>query len=90
MSTHTLSTAPLPQRIRTTPAASDASAPTSAFAALAAWWRRRVAARQALKADRELAGLSAHVLRDIGACDAAPSRADAHAAYSAIDLEMRA
>jgi len=90
MSPHTLSTAPLSQRIRTTPAASEGSAPISVFAALAAWWRRRAAERQALRADRELAGLSAHVLRDIGVCEAAPSRADARAANSAIDLEMRA
>jgi len=63
----------------------------AAFAALAAWRRNRALAHQSLCARHELAGLSAHVLRDIGARDGALSRTgtSADARTSALDLEIR-
>jgi hypothetical protein len=63
----------------------------SHWAALTAWWRLGARERQALRAHRELAGLSGHVLRDIGVCDGCALRACAftHRGAAAMDMEIR-
>ena len=63
----------------------------SLWATLTAWWRLRTRERQTLRAHRELAGLSGHVLRDIGVCDGCALRACdfTHRGAAAMDMEIR-
>ena len=92
MNTHTLSTASVSQQSRVVPVAVRIGRRLGALvAAFIAWRRVRAAENEAIRAGRELAGLSAHVLRDIGEHDAAMPRGctDGHHRHSAIDLEMR-
>jgi uncharacterized protein YjiS (DUF1127 family) len=60
-------------------------------AALAAWRHRRALERRTFRASHELAGLSSHVLRDIGARDVDVARASAFDSprTSVLDLEIR-
>ena len=55
-------------------------------AAWTTWRQRRTAAAQALRSDRDLAALSAHVLRDIGVRDTQCERA---VFGSPLDFEIR-
>jgi len=55
-------------------------------AAWMAWRQRRAAAAQALRGDRDLDALSAHVLRDIGVRD---TRCERAAVGSPLDFEIR-
>ncbi len=92
MNTHTLPTAPVCPQSRVAPVAVRIGRRLGALvAALIAWRRARALENEAIRAGRELAGLSGHVLRDIGEHDAAMPRGCAveHHRHSALDLEMR-
>jgi uncharacterized protein YjiS (DUF1127 family) len=92
MTTRTLPTASRPST-RSAPSLTDRIGDhlRALVAAFAAWRRKRALEDQAIRASRELAGLSSHVLRDIGACDAGSARAGAveYPRRSALDLEIR-
>jgi hypothetical protein len=92
MHTHTLPTAPRSPRGRAAPLAVRIGQRLRALvAALIAWRRARALQSDGVRAGRELAGLSGHVLRDIGEHDAAMPRAGAveYPRHSALDLEIR-
>jgi hypothetical protein len=91
MTTQTLPTAALPADRSPTSLTSRIGRRLRALgAALAAWRRERALAKRTFHESRELAGLSSHVLRDIG-CDAGASRASGFESLrtSALDLEIR-
>ena len=91
MTTRTLPPRPLPSGSPSIASSLPGGRLQAFLAALAAWRRRRTAMRQARKADRELAALSLHLLRDIGARDASARRSGtlADAWPTARDLEIR-
>ena len=92
MTTRTLPTAPLPSGASPTPRTNRTGGRIRALvAALAAWRRKRALADQTFGASRDLAGLSCHVLRDIGVRDTGFLHAGAleYPRTSALDLEIR-